>query len=85
MWCSSGGGKGDPLPGRIGTLLRISNQLARIKANRAMQLQNAVVANVQYQVELLKSTSVMLEQLIQEGKLKLWVVTISILGSNYRY
>jgi len=33
-------------------------------------MQLSVVANVQYQVELLKSTSVMLDQLIQEGKLK---------------
>jgi len=56
MWCSIGGGKGDPLPGRIGTFVEdIKPALARIKANHD-EVANAVVANVQYQVELLKST-----------------------------
>lgn len=64
--------KGDPLPGRIGTFVEdIKPALARIKGKPGDAVANAVVANVQYQVELLKSTSVMLEQLIQEGKLKI--------------
>lgn len=64
--------KGDPLPGRIGTFVEdIKPALARVKGKSGDAVANAVVANVQYQVELLKSTSVMLDQLIQEGKLKI--------------
>jgi carbonic anhydrase len=38
--------------------------------------ENAVVANVQYQVEILKETSSILSQLIRDGKLK-------IVGGSY--
>ncbi|HEY9875361.1 MAG TPA: carbonic anhydrase [Candidatus Obscuribacterales bacterium] len=63
--------KGDPLPGRIGTFVEdIKPAVARVKGKPGDAVDNAVVANVQYQVEVLKETSVMLTQLIQEGKLK---------------
>ncbi len=69
--------KGDPLPGRIGTFVEdIKPALAKVKGKSGDPVENAVVANVQYQVELLQETSVMLAQLIQEGKLK-------IVGSRY--
>jgi carbonic anhydrase len=64
--------KGDPLPGRIGTFVEdIKPAVARVKGKPGDPVDNAVVANVQYQVELLQETSVMLTQLIQEGKLKI--------------
>ena len=64
--------KGDPLPGRIGTFVEdIKPALAKVKGKSGDPVENAVVANVQYQVELLQETSVMLAQLIQEGKLKI--------------
>lgn len=64
--------KGDPLPGRIGTFVEdIRPAVARVKGKAGDPVENAVVANVQYQVELLKGTSVMLAQFIQEGKLKI--------------
>jgi carbonic anhydrase len=64
--------KGDPLPGRIGTFVEdIKPAVARVKGKAGDPVDNAVVANVQYQVEVLKETSVMLTQLIQEGKLKI--------------
>jgi len=64
--------KGDPLPGRIGTFVEdIKPAIARVKNKSGDAVDNVVVANVQYQVELLQETSVMLAQLIQEGKLKI--------------
>lgn len=64
--------KGDPLPGRIGTFVEdIKPAVARVKGKAGDPVDNAVVANVQYQVNLLKDTSVMLSQFIQEGKLKI--------------
>jgi len=64
--------KGDPLPGRIGTFVEdIKPAVARVKSKSGDAVENAVVANVQYQVELLQATSVMLTQMIQEGKLKI--------------
>lgn len=64
--------KGDPLPGRIGTFVEdIKPAVARAKNKSGDVVDNVVVANVQYQVELLKETSVMLAQMIQEGKLKI--------------
>lgn len=63
--------KGDPLPGRIGTFVEdIKPAVARVKNKSGDPVDNAVVANVQYQVELLQGTSVMLAQMITEGKLK---------------
>lgn len=64
--------KGDPLPGRIGTFVEdIKPAVARVKGKPGDPVENAVVANVLYQVELLKQTSVMLTQMIQDGKLKI--------------
>jgi carbonic anhydrase len=64
--------KGDPLPGRIGTFVEdIKPAVARVKGKSGDAVENAVVANVKYQVELLQGTSVMLTQMIQEGKLKI--------------
>lgn len=64
--------KGDPLPGRIGTFVEdIKPAVARVKGKSGDAVENAVAANVQYQVELLRGTSVMLTQMIQEGKLKI--------------
>lgn len=64
--------KGDPLPGRIGTFVEdIKPAVARVKGKSGDAVENAVVANVQYQIELLQGTSVMLTQMIQEGKLKI--------------
>lgn len=63
--------KGDPLPGRIGTFVEdIKPAVARVKNKSGDPVDNAVVANVQYQVELLQETSIMLAQMITEGKLK---------------
>lgn len=64
--------KGDPLPGRIGTFVEdIKPAVARIQGKSGDPVENAVVANVQYQVEVLKQTSVILAGLIKEGKLKI--------------
>lgn len=64
--------KGDPLPGRIGTFVEdIKPAVAKVKGKPGDPVENAVVANVQYQVQMLKETSIMLTQLIQEGKLKI--------------
>ncbi len=64
--------KGEPLPGRIGTFVEdIKPAVARVKNKPGDAVDNVVIANVQYQVELLQETSVMLTQLIQEGKLKI--------------
>jgi carbonic anhydrase len=64
--------KGELIPGRIGTFVEdIKPALARVKNKSGDAVDNAVVANVQYQVELLQGTSSMLTPLIQEGKLKI--------------
>lgn len=64
--------KGDPLPGRIGTFVEdIKPAVARVKNKSGDPVDNAVVANVQYQAELLQGTSIMLAQMITEGKLKI--------------
>lgn len=64
--------KGDPLPGRIGTFVEdIKPAVARVKNKSGDPVDNAVIANVQYQAELLQETSIMLAQMITEGKLKI--------------
>lgn len=69
--------KGDPLPGRIGTFVEdIKPAVDRIRNKSGDINENAVVANVQYQVEILKETSSILSQLIRDGKLK-------IVGGSY--
>ena len=69
--------KGEPLPGRIGTFVEeIKPAVERVKGKPGDLTDNAIIANVQYQVESLKQSSTMLAQLIQEGKL-------NIVGGRY--
>ena len=64
--------KGEPLPGRIGTFVEdIKPALAKIKGSSGDLVDNAVIANVQYQVAMLKQTSTILTELMQSGKLKI--------------
>lgn len=69
--------KGDLLPGKIGTFVKaIEPAMAMVKDKAGDPVENAVVANVQFQVEQLKQASALLAQRMQEGKLK-------IVGSRY--
>jgi len=69
--------KGDPLPGRIGVFVEeIKPAVERVREKTGDLEQNAVIANVQYQVERLKETSSILSGLIRQGKLK-------IIGGRY--
>ena len=69
--------KGDLLPGKIGTFVKaIEPAMAKVKDKAGDPVENAVVANVQFQVEELKQASALLAQRMQEGKLK-------IVGSRY--
>ncbi|MBD2100466.1 carbonic anhydrase [Leptolyngbya sp. FACHB-261] len=64
--------KGDPLPGRIGSFVEtIKPAVERVRGRPGDAVENAVIANVQYQVSLLKENSVILAQLIRDGKLKI--------------
>jgi len=64
--------KGDPLPGRIGTFVEdIKPSVAKVRGSSGDLVDNAVIANVQYQVATLKQTSTILTQLMQSGKLKI--------------
>ncbi len=64
--------QGEPLPGRIGTFVRpIKPALARVKGKPGDPVENAVVANVQYQIERLKRTSTLLARQAEAGKLKI--------------
>ena len=64
--------KSDLLPGRIGTFVEdIKPALNGIKAQSNDAVNDAVVANVRYQVGLLQESSSILTQLIKEGKLKI--------------
>jgi len=64
--------KSDLLPGRIGTFVEdIKPALNRIKAQSNDAVNDAVVANIRYQVELLRDTSSILTQLIEDSKLKI--------------
>lgn len=59
-----------PLPGKMGTFVKaIKPAVAKVKGTGDL-VENAVVANVQYQVEILKDSEV-LAQLMQENKLKI--------------
>lgn len=69
--------KGDPLPGRIGIFVEeIKPAVERVRQKTGDIEQNAVIANVQYQVERLKETSSILSGLIRQDKLK-------IIGGRY--
>jgi len=69
--------KGDPLPGRIGIFVEdIKPAIERIRKKTGNIEENAVIANVQYQVARLAESSTILANLIKEGKLK-------IVGGHY--
>ena len=63
--------KNEPLPGEISTFVTpILPAVARVKKQPGDAVDNAVVANVQYQMEQLQRSSLLMERL-QSGKLKL--------------
>jgi carbonic anhydrase len=69
--------KGEPLPGRMGTFVEdIKPAVVKVRGRSGDFVENAVIANVQYQVATLKQTSTILTQLMEAGKLK-------IVGSRY--
>ncbi len=72
--------KGDSLPGQIGTFAKaIKPAMAEVKGKPGDLddlIENAVVANVQYQVKKLKQNSDLLTQLLLDSKLK-------IVGARY--
>ncbi|MBO3458039.1 carbonic anhydrase [Aetokthonos hydrillicola Thurmond2011] len=64
--------KGEPLPGRIGTFVEsIKPSLTKVKTRSGDLVDKVVIANIQYQVEILKQTSTILTQLLESGKLKI--------------
>ncbi|MBD6619215.1 carbonic anhydrase [Komarekiella sp. 'clone 1'] len=64
--------KGESLPGEIGTFVKaIKPAMAKVKDKPGDPVENAVVANVQYQVERLQENSALLGQLMQAGTLKI--------------
>ncbi len=64
--------KGDPLPGRIGIFVEeIKPAVERVRNKTGNIEENAVIANVQYQVARLGESSTILAGLIKEGKLKI--------------
>jgi carbonic anhydrase len=64
--------KGDPVPGRIGVFVEeIKPAVERVKYKTGDKEENAIIANVQYQVERLTDSSTILAGLIREGKLKI--------------
>ena len=69
--------KGDPLPGRIGIFVEdIKPAVESIRKKTGNLEENAIIANVQYQVARLAESSTILANLIKEGKLK-------IVGGHY--
>lgn len=64
--------QGDPLPGRIGIFVEeIKPAVRSVQGKPGDPVENAVVANVKYQVNKLKEGSSILSSLIAEGKLKI--------------
>jgi len=64
--------KGNPLPGRIGIFVEeIKPAVERVRKKTGNIEENAVIANVQYQVARLAESSTILAGLIKEGKLKI--------------
>ncbi|MFB2897569.1 carbonic anhydrase [Aerosakkonemataceae cyanobacterium BLCC-F50] len=69
--------KGDPLPGRMGVFVEeIKPAVRSVRGKTGDPVDNAVAANVKYQVDNLKQKSTILSNLIAEGKLK-------IMGGRY--
>lgn len=63
--------KGETLPGQIGTFVKaIKPAIANLQSKSDEDVENAVVANVQYQVNKLRQSDI-LNQLVLEGKLKI--------------
>ncbi len=64
--------KNEPLPGRIGLIIEgIKPSVERVKLRTGDNMQNAVIANIQYQTEKLQESSTILAKLLSEGKLKI--------------
>ncbi len=64
--------KGESLPSQIGTFVKaIKPAMAKVKDKPGDPVENAVVANVKYQVERLQENSALLVQLMEAGKLKI--------------
>lgn len=64
--------KNEPLPGRIGLIIEgIKPSLERVKFRTGDNVQDAVIANIQYQTEKLQENSTILAKLLREGKLKI--------------
>lgn len=64
--------QGEKLPGHIGSFVKaITPAVRRVKGQSGDPVENAVVANVGYQVEQIKQNSRLLAQRILEGKLKI--------------
>jgi carbonic anhydrase len=64
--------KGDPLPGRIGIFVEeIKPAVERVRNKTGNIEENAVIANVQYQMGRLGESSTILASLIKQGKLKI--------------
>lgn len=64
--------KNEPLPGRIGLIIEgIKPSVERVKFRTGDNMQDAVIANIQYQTEKLQESSTILAKLLGEGKLKI--------------
>ncbi|MEH2281837.1 MAG: carbonic anhydrase [Nostoc sp.] len=64
--------KNEPLPGRIGLIIEgIKPSIERVKFRTGDNMQDAVIANIQYQTEKLQENSTILAKLLHEGKLKI--------------
>ncbi|MBC6434385.1 carbonic anhydrase [Nostoc sp. HG1] len=64
--------KNEPLPGRIGLIIEgIKPSIERVKLRTGDNMQNAVIANIQYQAEKLQESSTILAKLLREEKLKI--------------
>ncbi len=64
--------KGDPLPGRIGVFVEEIKPAVEKVRNKTGNLEdNSIIANVQYQAEMLAESSTILRNLIKEDKLKI--------------
>ncbi|MBD2529536.1 carbonic anhydrase [Nostoc flagelliforme FACHB-838] len=64
--------KNEPLPGRIGLIVEgIKPSVENVKFRTDDNIQDAVIANIQYQTEKLQESSTILAKLLREGKLKI--------------
>lgn len=64
--------KNEPLPGRIGLIIEsIKPSVERVKFRTGDNMQDAVIANIQYQTEKLQESSTILAKLLREDKLKI--------------